>query len=84
MKGTLCSEGLLSAAVGRAVPHPIETSKAEHSCDEFPDLFGPGERCWYACEPGGEHPSPPRSFFPGGLAAASEQRIYRGGRLGPN
>lgn len=83
MKGTLCSEGLLSAAVGRAVPHPIETSKAKHSCDEFPDLFGPGERCWYACEPGGASLSPSQ-FLPGGLAAASERRIYRGGRPGPN
>lgn len=53
MKGTLCSQGLLSAAVGRAMPRPIETSKAEHSCDEFPDLFGRGDRPWYACEPGG-------------------------------
>lgn len=60
MKGTLCSEGLLSAAVGHAMPRPIETSKAEHSCDEFPDLFGRGDRPWYACEPGGEHPSPLR------------------------
>lgn len=72
MKGTLCSQGLLSAAVGHAVPRPIETSKAEHSCDEFPDLFGRGDRPWYACEPGGSIPLPSR-FLPGGLAAASEQ-----------
>lgn len=83
MKGTLCSEGLLSATVGRAMPHPIETSKAEHSCDEFPDLFGRGDRRWYACEQGGASLSPSQ-FLPRGLAAASEQRIYRGGRLGPN
>ncbi|KAJ7401650.1 Retinoic acid receptor beta [Pitangus sulphuratus] len=32
------------------MPHPIETSKAEHSCDEFPDLFGRGDRHWRSVE----------------------------------
>lgn len=68
MKGTLCSGGLLAAAVSHAVPRPIETSKAEHSCDEFPDLFGRGEPglvCVRVFEGGGDHPSPPCSFCPG-------------------
>lgn len=85
VKGTLCWEGPLSAAVDRAVPRPVETSKAEHSAMSSRSVWpwGPALVCVRVAGASLSSLSPSQ-VLPGGLAAASQQPIYRGGRLGPN